>query len=834
MKPHDTFLELAAIAIDFPLTSADRGRLEQHLAGCAACGRTAHELRGDALALSHLPPVTLPERRGAEILAAALHPPVVRNPVRLAVVAALLGLLLLGSLAVGSELLRRMDDDDLGVVLPVPSQAASPDASPAVGSASDTLVVTRGEGDARAVEILTPSGETTRLAEGWDPAWVSSDTIIYTCLSPWVQPGEDPGQPGICAVNLRAPATPQTLIAEAYDPVPAPDGRSIAVHRGMIDVGETWIMSADGSNPRLLRSGWFPQWSPDGAWLAGQPETPGNAEVAIVGADGQGFRVLAPGYDPAWSPTGRHIAYAVVEGNVASLRTVDVSSGAVEILHTAPAGEEVSAPVYLAEGRIAFVQDGNVWVLDSSGPRAIMSGHAIEGSPAGDPLAVSPDGSRIAFTHGAGTEAIVEIREINGGNELYPANGSGPVTQPAWSPAGSSTPSPDGTPAVLDAEPLGTTWQGAQMQVVVGRPVGRIEAVTAGGLGFVAVGRGCLDDACELVVWTSTDGKAWQRVPTSDALDTRMLIPTSGPEIGMFDVAAGGPGVVAVGNAARPEMEATAWFSPDGVSWERFTLGDADLMRIHAVTWDGRQFVAVGEDRSEWDGTLKGMAKATARAAVWTSSDGRTWSRVPHSAALDAGEFKDTMEDPSTGGMADVVAGPGGLVAVGSVCESTPSTAPPACEPAAWASTDGTSWDRVAGIPSLTGSLKAIATSGSGYVAVGATQTCDASVSTDPWGCPALVLTSPDGQVWTQQPFEQPGDLRTLTVLGGRYFATAPDGPQTLWTSDDGSAWVPADVQGGPATSGEGWHFAATQDTAVWIGTDPDTNNPVAWVSSGK
>ena len=131
MKPHDTFLELAAIAIDFPLAPAERGRLEQHLAGCAACGRTAHALRGDAMALSNLPPVTLPERRGAEILAAALHPHVVRNPVRLLVVAALLGLLLLGSLAVGSELLRRMDEDDLGVVLPVPSQAASPDASPA-------------------------------------------------------------------------------------------------------------------------------------------------------------------------------------------------------------------------------------------------------------------------------------------------------------------------------------------------------------------------------------------------------------------------------------------------------------------------------------------------------------------------------------------------------------------------------------------------------------------------------------------------------------------------------------------------------------------------------
>ena len=347
MKPHDTFLELAAIAIDFPLASAERGRLEQHLAGCPTCDRTAHALRGDAMALSNLPPVTLPERRGAEILAAALHPHAVRNPVRLLVVAALLGLLLLGSLAAGSELLRRMDEDDLGVVLPVPSQAASPDASPAPTTSS------------------------------------------------------------------------------------------------------------------------------------------------------------APGPEPS----------------------------------------------------------------------------------------------------------------------------------------------------------LGEVWAPASMAVVEGRPVGRIEAVTAGGPGFVAVGRGCLDDACELVVWTSTDGNAWQRLPASEALDTDMLIPTSGPELGMFDVAAGGPGVVAVGYAARPDMEATAWFSPDGVTWERFTLGDADSIRIHAVTWDGRQFVAVGEDRGS----------GTARSRAWrrpapaprhgprpTAAHGPKF-RTRQS--LDAGSFKDTMEDPSTGGMADVVAG---------------------------------------------------------------------------------------------------------------------------------------------------------------------------------
>ena len=121
-------------------------------------------------------------------------------------------------------------------------------------------------------------------------------------------------------------------------------------------------------------------------------------------------------------------------------------------------------------------------------------------------------------------------------------------------------------------------------------------------------------------------------------------------------------------------MAATIWFSSDnGASWERAKIGDVGSTRVNAIAWDGRQFVMVGEDRSQWDGTLDGMDKASARAAVWTSTDGYSFTRVPHSAILDVGEFIDTMEDPSTGGMNDVVAGPAGLVAVGSVCTAEPA-----------------------------------------------------------------------------------------------------------------------------------------------------------------
>jgi hypothetical protein len=128
MNTHDTALALAAAAIDFGLTQAERARLDAHLAACPACARSAVALRADALVLAGLPGLALPERRSAELLSAALHPARVRHPLRLVAIAALLALLALGSLAVGAELLRRMDDDRL-LVLPPPTASAAPDAS---------------------------------------------------------------------------------------------------------------------------------------------------------------------------------------------------------------------------------------------------------------------------------------------------------------------------------------------------------------------------------------------------------------------------------------------------------------------------------------------------------------------------------------------------------------------------------------------------------------------------------------------------------------------------------------------------------------------------------
>lgn len=538
MKTHDTFLELAAIGIDFPLKPSDRGRLDRHLAGCLTCERSVAALRADAAAIGALPRPTLPERRGAEILAAALHPGLVRAPVRLVAVAALLGLLLVGSLFVGSELINR--DENPVIVPPLPTETPGPDAS------------------------------------------------------------------------------------------------------------------------------------------------------------------AMPSADPSAEPT------------------------------------------------------------------------------------------------------------------------AGPTADPAL-----------------------FTWSHATLPILADRPIGAIEAVTAGGPGYVAVGRGCFGQdetgRCEAVVLTSADGQSWTRTAASDATDTGFYLGTSGPEIGMFDVAAGDPGIVAIGYAARPNLQSTIWFSVDGSAWERIPLGldgsgstaasaDRFAVRVHAVTWDGRSFVAVGEDRTEAGGSVEQMLAGTARAAVWTSLDGRTWTRVPHAPVFDVGRFIDTMEDPASGGMRDVMAGPAGLVAIGSVCTS----APVGCEPAAWISPDGTAWERVDGMPAISGILKAIARSDAGYVAVGA-RLCDSSPVAIPYGCPALVLTSSDGRAWVQQPFDQSGDVRTVTRIGSRFVATTPDGPETVWMSDDGSAWVAVEPPGGSATDDGGLifelHFAATADSAVCLGPSANGDEPAAWVS---
>ena len=122
----------------------------------------------------------------------------------------------------------------------------------------------------------------------------------------------------------------------------------------------------------------------------------------------------------------------------------------------------------------------------------------------------------------------------------------------------------------------------------------------------------------------------------------------------MRGLAVGGPGLVAVGwSGSWDDAVAAVWTSPDGVTWSRVpddgrASDGAWNGQMWAVTAGGSGLVAVGYDGLDGDFD----------AAFWTSSDGVTWSRVRDDGRASDGAWN--------GQMWAVTAGGPGLVAVGS------------------------------------------------------------------------------------------------------------------------------------------------------------------------
>lgn len=118
--------------------------------------------------------------------------------------------------------------------------------------------------------------------------------------------------------------------------------------------------------------------------------------------------------------------------------------------------------------------------------------------------------------------------------------------------------------------------------------------------GLVAVGGTPNGDRA--IVWTSQDGRTWTRHDQADF---------AGADL--FDVVAGGPGYVAVGQAADG---AAVWTSPDGKTWSRVP----DEPSLHGAAMYG---VAAGS------AGLVAVGYGGGGAAIWASPDGMTWTRVP-------------------------------------------------------------------------------------------------------------------------------------------------------------------------------------------------------------
>ncbi len=244
----------------------------------------------------------------------------------------------------------------------------------------------------------------------------------------------------------------------------------------------------------------------------------------------------------------------------------------------------------------------------------------------------------------------------------------------------------------------------------------------------------------------------------------------------MASVTASGPRLVAVGSESsfdeypdggygEGSQAAAVWTSEDGITWSRVPHNDSIFgeATIESVTTGGPGFVAVGSGDFAGDPV----------AIVWTSPDGLNWSRVPHAEGVFGGPA-----------MLDVTPGKPGLVAVGGLDSAV----------FVWTSVDGITWSqhRYAAefTPPVFQSVSSVIAGGPGLVAVGIESylvqradaeghLLDASV--------AVVWTSRDGVTWSRVPHNE-------SVFGGGGF------PEMVDVAAQGSnliavGWVCAETQ---------------------------------------
>ncbi|MEX2010978.1 MAG: hypothetical protein WEF51_01940 [Chloroflexota bacterium] len=307
-------------------------------------------------------------------------------------------------------------------------------------------------------------------------------------------------------------------------------------------------------------------------------------------------------------------------------------------------------------------------------------------------------------------------------------------------PLTAASPAPDASPVAV-----GVTWRPFAVPAGdIGKGwLGLMKAVTRTESGFVAVGGPeCTPEGqpteCHGAMWTTVVGASWTRLPDQPGLDLSPDAPNQRPPTGIFDVAYGPAGLVAIGypyDGRGPGI----WHSTDGQTWERVQVDfgssalEMSTYRLAAVAAGPGGYVIGGY---VVDSTVPNDAATyPARAAAWTSPDGVTWTRAADNADMDVGLCIDTGEDPGCGGMRAVAATANGFVAVGHR-----RTAADAIVPAAWTSPDGLTWVRSDAGLDFAGTLLAVAVGAPGIVATGS-------------GFDAL---SRDGVSWTFVPASGP------------------------------------------------------------------------------
>ena len=238
---------------------------------------------------------------------------------------------------------------------------------------------------------------------------------------------------------------------------------------------------------------------------------------------------------------------------------------------------------------------------------------------AGPSLAASP--SQVA-SFGASWERIT----------IQPALDA-PLTSVVWT--GTQFLAVGGVFGTVVASTDGRTWQ-PQQRIEDGL-LGQVVAGPQGVLGF-----GSRNVEGVVAIWRSADGITWTSAPDDVSLHG------GGPFLTMAAIvdpdggwlAVGGEALNCIPGACRL-VRAVTWTSPDGLAWTR---GEDSAAMQHAemtgVVHTPSGYLAVGDAAADPSRTDSAIPPA-----VWTSSDGRSWTRSAELPRFAAAEEPDAILD---------------------------------------------------------------------------------------------------------------------------------------------------------------------------------------------
>lgn len=280
---------------------------------------------------------------------------------------------------------------------------------------------------------------------------------------------------------------------------------------------------------------------------------------------------------------------------------------------------------------------------------------------------------------------------------------------------------------------------------------GSLRSVIAGSGGFTAVGSSGLRGPG--AAWTSADGTTWQATPGDAALSAMPL----------DSVVATGAGLTAFGVpcVGTDECVTAAEVTFDGKTWTAVPafVGDHSEEPVRFASMGGH-FVGVGT------GAVT-ISPVVYVGRIWNSTTGNSWAQVP-----DAPDFARAQ-------ITDVVVGPKGFVAVGSVQSGSQS----GTDASVWTSVDGSHWKRLASQPDFTdAAMLAIVARPSGFVAVG--QGTNG----------AAIWTSADGTSWVRSaggPSLHDATMYGVANVGSGLMAAGyGHDSAAIWTSTDATTWT--------------------------------------------